>query len=616
MSEYVLEINNLSYRSPDGYIAHVSLSLKSGEILALIVNNTFEQRVFMQSLLNFSEGKDVEGEVRLNGVKLEKKNLFPSRIALLNQNPLLIHNFTVAENISFPKIPNIHFTPLINLKKIKDWARSILLKFDFPLDPDTIVKDLTWEMQKMVYFTQVISRNPAVIVMQEPLEGLSVITATKISKIIAQYKAEGGSIIYITKRWEETIRLADRISILTKGRIVDTLPVEAAKKDPKRLLQALEYYQFKKDNDSGDDDTRAVLDAVFKAAEFLTSEYELKDVLLLLAKEAIKVMRADGCSISLFDKNTLTMIDNFEVMLKPGLMAELNDEAIQEIVHENDIFYSNEYYKGFSELFKKIQQVKTFISIPLLIRSQVTGIIQLYYEEVYVYSKEESEYLSAFARHAAIAIEDTRLMGRSALLQESHHRIKNNLQSIVSLISLQKKYVGKHPGRPIDDILDTTVSRLKSMAAVHDLLSKEDLGRSIIDVKKIIETIMHHISIDQKISIQLDLQSIFIPYNKASSIALIINELVINCGKHAFDGLVNGVINIQCKRDTENIWLKVTDNGRGMPEHFDLNTMDSLGLTIVNAIVKNEFGGKLNIEQEGGTSFEITLPSSRIFLNH
>ncbi|MEW9678067.1 histidine kinase dimerization/phosphoacceptor domain -containing protein [Lentibacillus sp. L22] len=149
--------------------------------------------------------------------------------------------------------------------------------------------------------------------------------------------------------------------------------------------------------------------------------------------------------------------------------------------------------------------MKTIICIPVLIRSQVTGIIQVYYEDFYVYSSDESRYLAALARHAAMAIEDTRLMGRSALLQESHHRIKNNLQSIVGIISLQRNFVQQNATQSVNDILDNIISRIKSISAVHDLLSKDKLGRSIINVKEIIEEIISYSNYNSNFAIHLEM---------------------------------------------------------------------------------------------------------------
>src|SRR5699024_6811604 len=119
----------------------------------------------------------------------------------------------------------------------------------------------------------------------------------------------GGTILYITKQWEEALKIADTISILSNGKIADQMSVQAAKIDPKRMLNKLNENDYKHNAGDVRDNTNNLVDAVLKAAEFLTSEYELQDVLLLLAKEATKFMDADGCSIKLIDENTWSIID-------------------------------------------------------------------------------------------------------------------------------------------------------------------------------------------------------------------------------------------------------------------------------------------------------------------
>jgi len=100
----------------------------------------------------------------------------------------------------------------------------------------------------------------------------------------------------------------------------------------------------------------------------------------------------------------------------------------------------------------------------------------------------------------------------------------------------------------------------------------------------------------------LDLDDIFIPYNKATSLSLIINELVTNSFKHAFIGLDSGIITIHCKRFDELIFISVHDNGRGLPADFDITKIDSLGLSILQGIVTNDFQGEMKIKGEIGNT--------------
>lgn len=613
MPNPVFEIKHLTYNSSDGAIDDINLTVKPGEVHGLIINNSSEQSLFVKAIQEID--KHSKAELYFKDVKYSKNEIPDKNVVIMHQKPQLIKNFSVAENISLSQMTRYRFLPLISWRKLNHIAKEKLEALKFDIDPTTKVYKLSRENKKCVYIASVFNKDPEVIIMHEPMEGLTPDNITKLYQTIQNYVKKGGSVLYITKQWEETLKIATRISILSKGKIIDELSADAAKRDPQRLINKIEKYNYKNAEEASDEEMQAVLDAVIKAAEFLTSEYELKDVLQLLAKEVTKVMNADGCEIHLMDGKTSTIIDQFEHK-KIQTKLKIKEETNHKISHNNDIFYSNSDDPNFEKLFTEMDNIKTLISLPVQIRSQITGIIHIFYKDYYVYSKEEFKYLTAFSKHAAIAIEDTRLLGRSALLQESHHRIKNNLQSIVTLISLQKSFLKKEQPQDMQAILNNIINRIKSIAAVHDLLSKDELGRSIIDVKKIIETIVSYTTLPEDIAIHLDLDNILIPYNKATSIALIVNELITNCLKHAFDNHVGGDIVILCKKTSDQIHLSVRDNGSGFPETFDQKKPETLGLSIVYSIVNNEFKGKIELTTEPvGAMIEIDLPTDRIFVH-
>jgi len=185
------------------------------------------------------------------------------------------------------------------------------------------------------------------------------------------------------------------------------------------------------------------------------------------------------------------------------------------------------------------------------------------------------------------------------------------------LISLQKKFLKKNENVSIEsfeNILGDIISRIKSIAAVHDLLSKDELGRSIINLKQIVNKVLEYAAypnINKKIDINLNLEDIFIPYNKATTIMLIVNELLTNCYEHAFIDREKGSIEIQCQKIEEGIFLSVKDDGIGLPDNFDIKDKDkrSLGLSIVYSIIFNEFHGSFKlIRRKPGTEVRIILP--------
>ena len=615
MDDLIFQIKYLrSSNLKEGAIKGIDLDLKRGEVHALVGDDDFTTRTFFEAISG--QEKNVKGRVIFEGVDFDISQIHKiNKVSFLFQKSKLIETLSVAENIALDDFPRRKIFRFVNWARVKENAKDLLQRLNFQVDYKIKVSKLSKEEKKLVNITKVFYSNPECIVMHNPTKDLSSESVQKLYQVIDKYKTDGKSIIYVTKQWEEALKVADRISVISEGEIKKIFTADDAKKNPQELLKILGKFNYINSEVKIDYESKEVLDAVIKAAEFLTSEYELNDVLLLLSKQVTKFMNADGCTIHLIDEGTDAIIDTLEFKIKDELQAKLKEEVVFKIAKGQKIYYSNQHEKDFLSNFELNNKVKTIICVPVLIRSRVTGIIQIFYERFYAHSKEEIRYLSAFARHTALAIEDTRLMGSSALLQESHHRIKNNLQSIINIVSLQKE-IGVE--NKLNDVLDNIILRIKSISSVHDLLAKDKLGRSIINIKDIVGVIANFFSeMNTELKIKLEMDNIFIPYNKATSIALIVNELINNCLKHAFPNKKSGLIVVICKKNEESVLLSIEDNGVGIPPNFEINKMNSLGLSIVSSIIEYEFKGKIEFILKGkGTRVEIYLPNEKVFVTY
>ncbi len=609
LNDSILKINKLTTLDDDwSKIKDINLKFENGEIFALVGETGAGKTTFVNVLAGIID--DYDGKIIYNNKLLtnkEQENIF----GFIYQKSTLINKMTIAENLFFVDFPTRKFGPFISWKQVKKKAKEYLDYFDVDFDLNKTVGSLTLEEKKIIEFIKLFIKDPEIIILHEPTTNLSIDSLDKLYSIIKKLKEKNKIIIYVTKQWEEGLKVADKIAVLTKGEIAGVLQAEEAKKNPKNLLNLfLGIY----DERIKKDETPEVIDSIFKAAEFLTSEYELKDVLKFLAEKVTEIMGADACVINLVDEKTETIIDRIDFKKGQNKIPQIKKDRIFKITKNNKLFYSNSRDKGFYSLFDgDSYEINTVIISSVLIRSQLASVIKLHYRNIYVYSEIEWKYLSTFARQAAIAIEDTRLMGRSALLQESHHRIKNNLQSIISLISIQKEFLKKDVDYDsVINILNDIMSRIKSIAAVHDLLSKDKMGRSIINIKEIINKVLDfaaYPSLNKEIEIKKELEDIFIPYNKATTIVLIVNELVANCYEHAFSEQDIGEIIVECKKINDKISLIIQDNGKGLPEDFDVKNSVTLGLSIVYSIINNEFNGKIDFAVlEKGTKVTVKIP--------
>ncbi|QEK12650.1 histidine kinase [Crassaminicella thermophila] len=186
------------------------------------------------------------------------------------------------------------------------------------------------------------------------------------------------------------------------------------------------------------------------------------------------------------------------------------------------------------------------------------------------------------------------LILKSVAIKEIHHRVKNNLQTIASLLRLQSRRIDNDL---VKKAFNESISRILSIAVTHELLAQK--GVDDIDIKTILSklkdtTIDYGISPDKNIEIEIKGDSVIVNSDKATSIALVVNELLQNSVEHAFKSKKSGLIEIWIQKGCLYSSISVIDNGSGFDAKF-IKT-ESLGHKIVEQIVKDRLSGHLSIE--------------------
>lgn len=201
------------------------------------------------------------------------------------------------------------------------------------------------------------------------------------------------------------------------------------------------------------------------------------------------------------------------------------------------------------------------------------------------------------------------LKEKEVLLSEIHHRVKNNMQVIVSLLSLQ---AGKIDSEPISLMFKECQNRIKAMSLVHEkLYQSTDLANIDFDeyTKSFVDTLARSHGIGPgRIKIITDLDDIALDLENAIPCGLIINELVSNSLKYAFPDGRDGEIRISMSAgDDDSLELIVADNGIGMPPGFDFENTSTLGLDLTKTIVEHQLDGEMAVENGNGTRFIMSL---------
>jgi len=199
------------------------------------------------------------------------------------------------------------------------------------------------------------------------------------------------------------------------------------------------------------------------------------------------------------------------------------------------------------------------------------------------------------------------LKEKKTLLEEIHHRVKNNLAVISSLLELQKQ----ESEEAVGEVLEKTQTRIQSIAKIHEkLYQTADLSNIEIDeyIEEFTTVIFNTYNIaNREISIKTDLESFKLDILKAVPLGLIYNELLNNAFKHGFADKKEGEISITLTKEDNLATLTVANDGNTLPDDFSFDESQSLGMTLVQTLTK-QLEGNISFTQNGNTVFKITFP--------
>jgi PAS domain S-box-containing protein len=199
------------------------------------------------------------------------------------------------------------------------------------------------------------------------------------------------------------------------------------------------------------------------------------------------------------------------------------------------------------------------------------------------------------------------LKEKEILLKEIHHRVKNNMQVISSLLNLQAKFIKDAKSR---EVIQESQNRVMSIALVHEKLyqSKNLAEIDYLEyLKKIAENLLQSYGISPRtVAIRIHAENIVFPIDKAIPLSLIINEMITNSLKYAFPDNRAGTIIIDIRKEDDHYTLILQDDGIGLPETVTLDQTDTLGLQLVNSLV-HQIQGTISLNRGPGTGYTITF---------
>lgn len=211
-------------------------------------------------------------------------------------------------------------------------------------------------------------------------------------------------------------------------------------------------------------------------------------------------------------------------------------------------------------------------------------------------------------------LKERQLRIKSAMVQEVHHRVKNSLQNIASLLRMQAR---RSESKQVRTALEEAVNRILTVAVVHEFLAHQEAGT--VDMREVAQRIIRQarevmLTPERAIHLRLEGEAVYLPTQQATSCSLVINELLQNALDHAFDGDRLGTICVRLEDLGDRVSLVVEDDGRGLPEDFQVGRGGSLGLQIVETLVTEDLKGTFELRRRagGGAVAVATFPKTQV----
>ncbi len=349
----------------------------------------------------------------------------------------------------------------------------------------------------------------------------------------------------------------------------------------------------------------------------VTSTLDLTRVLETIAAQAALLGRADVVSMYEFstDGDGLKLLAGYEAV--PGEGERVRDglprDAVRRAMHasRSDVHAKRLAVDGTAS------DSGTVFCLPLRTAHGTIGGICLHFREGAGPTEEEIGLLQSFTNTAAIAIEQARLYDdvrrsltrTSALLQEMHHRVRNNLQTVAALLSMHVRRAGNEEWTAP---LREAINRIRSIAAVHDLLTREDIGITTVnEVAKLVtdEAATTLVPSGAEYNFRVQGPPASVTSREATVLAILINELVANAVLHGLEGRMHGTVRVSIKTVDGEVQVRVEDDGQGFPDGFRADRDGGLGLQIAQNLVTSDLRGSVALERSplGGGAVLITF---------
>jgi len=532
-----------------------------------------------------------------------------SHFVICREKSIIFENLSVAENLFIDKA---YALPRLRKKQI-DRCRALLDRFGIALDPYMSVGDLKEEERQLLELLRIILKKPGILFLYRVTSVIGYYYFNIFCDLLNYLKAQGCMILLLTSRWEDAVHICKNVAVMPgENELLSVLSVEEIEKNPERLMMALSAYDVEGREKTLNIGLQSALNAIFAGSRLLDQSRSLKETFSVFTASVKKEMDASSCIIYLHDYDGKIL--GFYDQQKMGREFRIKDSYAARLIEktESTFIVTKNRYK-LSDFFEHIpDDVQMIVFSPVYVMPEKIGLLQLTFSYAFLPDEAYITSVKSISNEVSRIIQASRLINNTTLLQESNHRIKNNLQMIVGFLQMQKNFLRKREkevfsAQDFGIMCDQIINRVKTVAEIHSYLSEHmDTGMRL-PMQDIVQSIAKFYSgsnVDVKISSdETNLQS-----DKALLMAMMINEIISNSMKHAFSSVQGqSRIDIQCVTEKGRYRVEIHDNGCGLPESFDFEGENGVGMMLIRGIT-SQMGGTVSFRSENGTTVRLSIP--------
>ena len=336
-----------------------------------------------------------------------------------------------------------------------------------------------------------------------------------------------------------------------------------------------------------------------------TQGLELDSLLNRILQQAAVLLHADAAYLLRYQDSQIEVVAataQLRNLIGTQFPATAEFAAPLHPAHQVRIFTREEISRDTSNPIVQQLNPQAILLVPLLARNRNLGALGLVRgaADTATFTTDELDLMSAFAVRAALAIDSAQLLydlseknqQLELLIEEAHHRIKNNLQMVSGLLQLEAAD---------NAVISPAIARIQAIAKVHNLLSREMPDK--VNARPLITAILDSITSTTPTPpvLQLDLAPVWLTPDHATALALIVNELAANAALHGRPRPPVGLqLQLRCQQSGDEVRLVVADNGGGLPADFDWRQSTRQGMSIIRQLARTNLGGQIDFSNHNG----------------